>query len=339
LGSSCPGDYVLAHHMSIGHCGRAIGAVGCIVAAAAGAQGAMRAPAHETQSIEMRNVDLRLDSATLLHVRTLRGRVVPTRPESPPALDDPLSFRIHMVSAVVALTGEDLAAILNGRVFAYRGAPLRDIRARTDTDGIIMTGLIHKGADFRFRMAAMLSVLPDGRIRLRPKRVRVLGLNGEKALHLVGLHLDNILDVSGAHGITAKGDDLFLDPLAILPPPVIEARLAAMHIEGPLLVQELVAPDGDSATLRETHPSPEMIERGFLAFRGGRLQFGRLLMTNTDLQILHAEMHGPFDLDLPHYLRQLVAGYSRTRADSGLTVFMPGVSAMAAGTVARPPQP
>ena len=37
-----------------------------------------------------------------------------------------------------------------------------------------------------------------------------------------GLSLQKILDLSKAKGVTVKGNDLFLDPVKILPPPAIE---------------------------------------------------------------------------------------------------------------------
>src|ERR1700684_4409289 len=174
------------------------------------------APSHEAppapasparQWIDIHHVALGVSDSVTIHVRTLHGEVLRTSPAKPATLDDPLSFKIRVTSATVGLTGSDLGGILNTVVFAYPNAPLRDLQVRTDGDQIIQTGLIHKGVDLRFRLHGTLTLMPDGRIRIHPTEMRILGINGEKVLSLVGLHLDNIIDLKGAKGATVKGDD------------------------------------------------------------------------------------------------------------------------------------
>jgi hypothetical protein len=46
-------------------------------------------------------------------------------------------------------------------------------------------------------------------------------------------------------------------------------------------------------------------------------------MTDTDLRIVGADQSAAFDMSLPHYSKQLVAGRSRTLPNLGLVVDMP----------------
>jgi hypothetical protein len=269
----------------------------------------------------MRNVDLGVTDSVTIRVRTLHGEVLRTSPDRPATLDDPLSFKIRVTGATVALTGADLGGILNTVVFAYPGAPLRNLQVRTDSEQIIQTGVMHKGVDFRFRLRGTLTLMPDGRIRIHPTSMRILGINGEKALSMVGLHLDNVLDLKGAKGATVKGDDLFLDPTLILPPPAIDGRLASIRIEGANVVQEFVRLPDDSVFGH--YVRSDTTDHNFIYFRGGELRFGKLLMMDTDLRIVDTDPKTPFDMKLPHYAQQLVAGHSRTLANQGLVVYMP----------------
>jgi hypothetical protein len=278
------------------------------------------------QWIDIRDTDLHLSDQVVLRVRTLHGEVLRTTATRMPALDDATSFRIRITGATVALTGDDLAAILNTVVFAYPGAPLRDLRVRTDGDEIIQTGIMHKGVDLRFRLRGRLSLMPDGRVRIHPTAVHVLGLNGETMLHLVGLHLDNLLDLRGAHGASVKGDDFFLDPTAILPPPAIDGRLAAVRIEGDAVVQDFERQPDDSVF--GTYVRADKADSAFIYFRGGELRFGKLIMVDTDLRIVSTEPRGPLDMSLPHYAEQLVAGRSQVRPDLGLVVTMPNFATL-----------
>jgi hypothetical protein len=60
-----------------------------------------------------------------------------------------------------------------------------------------------------------------------------------------------------------------------------------------------------------------------MAYRGGILRFGRLTMTDVDMQLIDADPTDPFEFFPDHYNDQLVAGYSKTTASGGLRVYMP----------------
>jgi hypothetical protein len=252
---------------------------------------------------------------------------LPTSPGKVATLDDAQSFRIRVTAATVALTGTDLGALLNTVVFAYPDAPLRQLQVRTQGTQLVQTGIMHKGVDLRFRLVGTPTLTSGGAVRIHPSEVRVLGMNGEKVLHLLGLHLADLLDLKGAHGVSVSGDDLILDATAILPPPAIEGRLAAIRTEGNALVQEFV-PSPDDSVFGDL-PGSDSTAPGFIHFRGSELRFGRLLMSNTDLRIVGAQRGAPFDLSLPHYARQLTAGESHTLANGALVVYMPNFSSLA----------
>ena len=82
--------------------------------------------------IAMRDVNLHIDDQHVMQVRELHGQVMSTKPGAVPLLDDPSSFQIRVTNATVDLTGPDLAALLNEFVFAYKGAPIRDLKARVE---------------------------------------------------------------------------------------------------------------------------------------------------------------------------------------------------------------
>jgi hypothetical protein len=271
--------------------------------------------------VAMHDVNLHIDDQHVMRVRELHGQVAPTIPGTVPLLDDPASFRIRVTNGIVDLGGPDLAALLNQYVFAYKGAPIRNLRARIEGTTVIFNGIMHKGVDLPFEMTSELSLEPDGRIRSHPTKLKMLGINGAKLLHALGLHLDKILDLSGSRGASVSGDDLLLDPLKMIPPPTIQGRLASVRVEGDHVSQTFVRTADDSVF--GTQVRVDSTAHNYLYFRGGRLRFGKLLMTDTDLLISDADESDPLDLYMARYNTQLVAGSTRNLPNLGLRVSMP----------------
>lgn len=271
--------------------------------------------------IEMRNVTLHLDERATIRVRRLRGEMLSTAPGQPAVLDDGQSFSIRISSGTVALTGEDLTTLLNDFIFAYRGAPLKRLRARIEAGRLSLAGTMHKGVDLRFEIVAEMSLTPEGMIRLRPIKTRILGIDGKKLLRALGLKLDDLLDLKGSRGATVKGDDIYLDPAKILPPPAMTGTLAAAGVEGSEVVIAFTVTPDDS--IFGSYVRPDSATPNFVYFRGSRLRFGKLLMNDTDLLIADADPLDVFDLNLKEYAKQLVAGTPRILPNMGLRVEMP----------------
>ena len=290
--------------------------------------------------LEMKNVHLRVADNAVVGVRRLRGEVIPTERGGSALLDSTRSFSIRITSGTVALASADLGVILNRFVFGYKGSPLRGLKVHTSGDQLVQTGIMRKGVDLKFEITSSLSLTDSGLIRLHPTKVRVLGVNGQSLLHALGLKLDDLLDLSGSAAARVKGDDIYLDPTKILPPPAISGRLASVRVEGDALVQEFVQLPDDS--LFAGYARADSTAPNYLFFRGGRLRFGRLEMRDTELQILDLDPSDPFDLFLAEYNKQLTAGYSRTSPNLSLRAFFPDFTDLARGVSpvavdARPP--
>jgi hypothetical protein len=268
--------------------------------------------------MDMRNVDLRVLEHAVVHAEYIHGEVVSTKSGIVPILDTTTSFRIRITGGKVALRGADLTVLMNEYVFNYPGAPLRDLKVETEGDQIVQTGIMHKGVDLRFKLKANLQLMPDGRIRLHPSEVEILGVNGLKLMNALGLKLEKMLDLTGSRGASVDGNDILLDPKKIVPPPEIDGKLAAVRVEGPMLVQEFVKLPEDSVFGGSVRP--DSVTSSYVFFKGGRLRFGKLTMTDTDLQILDGDPSDPLDLFLAKYQVQLIAGKSQTLPNLGLRV-------------------
>ena len=273
---------------------------------------------------EMRNVDFHVARDVVLRIRELRGVMRSVTAGDPVVFDDPRSFVFRVDFAEVALTMADLAHLMNDHVFKYRGSPLRGLRFSTAGSQLKQSGTLIKGVAIPFSMVASVSVTPDGWIRIHPTEIRILGVDGERLMKALDIHLSSLLDLSKARGVKVDRNDLLLDPEKILPPPAMEGRLTSIRVEDGRLVQTF----GDSKTGAPAaiDHAPNGAARNFMAFRGGTLRFGKLLMLDADMRINDEDPRDPFDFSIVNYNDQLVAGYSKNRPDLGLDVFMPDLN-------------
>ncbi len=278
------------------------------------ANASARAAADSTTHVHMQNVDFYVDPEIPLNIRRLNG-TMRAKAGGPIVFDDKKSFIIHLDDAEVGLTGPALSQLLNKYVFNYPGSPLKRISVSTSGRQIILKGTLHKVADLPFEIIASLSLTPDGRIRAHPTKTKILGIHVDELMRGLGLTLDKIIDLSKAKGASVKGNDIFLDPKEILPPPSMEGTLSSVTVLGSYVVQRFGSPI-------QTPPVPDASQTNYMLFKGGSIRFGRLLMSDAELQIVDLDPADSFRFDLDRYLAQLVAGYSRTNANGGLEAFM-----------------
>jgi hypothetical protein len=275
--------------------------------------------------VSMRDVNFYVMPNAALRIRNLRGTMRSLK-GGPLEFDDKNSFIMHLTYAEIGLNGTDITTLMNNHIFAYPGAPLKRLRVHTAGSQLVQTGVMHKILDIPFEITADVSVTPEGLIRLHPVKTRILGVDGNSLMRAFGLTLQKILDLSKAKGVTVKGNDLFLDPLVILPPPAIEGHATAIRVDGDQLVQTF----GTVAESTRLSP-PDTSASAYMFFKSGTLHFGKLLMLDAEMQVVDLRPTGSFNFDLDKYKDQLVAGYERTLPDLGLEVYMLGLDKLSTG--------
>jgi len=281
-------------------------------------------------NVTMLNVDFHTGEGVVLRIRRLAGEMHAVK-NGVVDFDDIMSYELDVRSAEVGLTGPDLTNLMNNHVFAYRGSPLSHLRIEIANNALRQTGTLHKGVDIPFDMTANVALTPDGRIVLHATRVKILGVNGLALMNALGLSLEKMMDLSKAHGVTVKGNDLFLDAIALLPPPRVHGRLSAVRLEGDQLVQTI----GSLADSLAPHQSIDPTVSNYMLYRGGTLHFGKLFMTNAEMLVVDTDQRDPFDFDNPRYQRQLIAAHSKTLPSLGLEVWMPDAKGLGAANAQR----
>jgi hypothetical protein len=276
--------------------------------------------------IQMRNVNLRMAPNVTLQVRSVRGRLEPTSAERPVTLDLRDSFFLQVEWGTMAISTGSLTTLLNTYVFAYEGAPLKNISVTVKGNRLLQKATLHKGVDLPVEMEGTLSATADGNIRLHIDKVKSEHIPLKGLLHLFGEDLSKVINLNEARGVRLEGDDILLYPERMMPAPHVKGRISEVRVEGDNIVQVFGGGKGPG-TLRL--PEAAM---NYIYHRGGTLRFGKLTMTDADLEIVDANPRTPFDFSLADYNRQLVAGYSKNTAAHGLVVHVPDFRQLGAGT-------
>ncbi len=285
---------------------------------------AVRAQAAAPVHAHFRNVHFRFAPQIALEIEDLEGVLTPKIDGAAVVLDDDTSFVLQIQRGRTALTAGNLTRLLNEWVFAYPGAPLRNLSVTFRDGRLRQSGILHKGVDIPFQMEASVAVTPAGEIRLHPTSMKICSIPGKGLMDALGIHLSDLLDLRRAHGVRVAGDDLYFDPTAILPPPAIDGHLVAVAVLDSALVQTWRTGTGADSTAALGAAAPPLPDApNFMYFRGGVLRFGKLFMVATDMQVVDADAADPFDFFLDRYVVQLAAGRTENLPDFGLLVHMP----------------
>jgi hypothetical protein len=290
--------------------------IACIIAL-----GGARAQEHASSDsdggavkVQMHNVVYHFTDQIAVHLINVGGSLVPTRVGHIPVFDDKNSFELQITAAEMTMDPQSLANVLNSHVFSAKDAPLKDIAVTIENGRLKVKGKLHKKGDIGFETEGQLSATADGKIRLHAEKIKALHLPVKGLMDLFGLDIADLIKNGKVRGVQAEKDDLILDPAEILPPPKISGKITDIHLEGNNIVQIFGEP--------KKYPWIKIAAQNYMAYRGNKLQFGKLLMSDTDLVLIDPAPKDPFDFYLDRYKDQLVAGYSKTTSSFGLNVYM-----------------
>ena len=265
-------------------------------------------------AVEIHSVIL-IDGPIALRVRWLRGRMRPAKEGGIISFDDKSSFVIDVDAGAMGVAVDDVTKLMNQSVFAYPGAPLRNIKISAQGSQLQVQGTLRKGIDIPVEIVGDIGVTPDSRIRLHATKVHALHLPVKGLLGAFGVKLEDMIDTKRTKGISIDKDDVIIDPTAILPPPHTHGRLTDAHVHGSDLV---ILYGNGRQEVAATRP-----RKNYISFQGGTVQFAKLTMRDADLVMMDSGTNDWFYFLLDRYQEQLVQGYSKVTPEFGFIMYMP----------------
>ena len=281
----------------------------------------------------MKNVRLHAAEGVILEIADLRGEMVSRTAGRHPVFDDQNSYFLRVFSADISMDMSSLTHLMNDYLFAYEGAPLRDITVEIDEGRLKQKATLRKGVPIPITTKATVSATPDGRLKLETDKVSALGVPAKGLLSVFGLELADVVKLKDRRGIQIDGNDVVLSPGLILPPPEIRGHLSHVAIVGDRLVQKFSSARAGPKALPAR---PDGASRNYIYFSGSVITFGHLTMKPADLQLIDADPKDPFDFFPARYEGQLIAGYSKNTPAGGLRTYMPDYGDLARVKDLRP---
>jgi hypothetical protein len=271
-------------------------------------------PASERVSVLMHNVLYHFTDQVTAHIFRLEGAIVPTKAAAIPVFDNKQSFSVDITYAEISISTAALTNVMNQYVFAAPDALLKDLSVTTSGSSLKVKGKLHSKGDVPFETEGTLAPTPEGLIRIQTHKVKAAHLPVKGLMDLFGVNVGDLINTKKVAGVRSEGDDLLLDPAQIFPAPHIKGKITSVEIRGDQIVQIY------GQRPKQTPRAP--VQGNYMVYRGGKLTFGKLTMTDADLILIDLDPRDPFDFFLDHYNDQLVAGYTKNTPQYGLRVYM-----------------
>ena len=289
-----------------------------LCAAAPGILAGQNSPANDKQvgtvQTQMRNVTYHFSETMAVEIRSLNGELVPLGNNEFPIFDDKNSFNLRISTAEIAIDSSNLANVLNSYVFARPHSPLTGLSIVIEKGRLKVKGKLHDKGDIPFETEGILVPTADGKLRLHSEKIKAMHVPVKGLMDLFGMDLGGLIKEGKVPGVRVEEDDLILDLEQILPPPHIEGKVVSVRIEGDKIIQVFGGPDAK--------PVKNIRAGNYMAYKNNRLRFNKLVMNDADLILIDMDPNDPLDFFLDHYKEQLSAGYTKTRLDSGLRVYI-----------------
>lgn len=270
-------------------------------------------PAIVPTTVYAHNLLLRKGEHFRIYVRWIRGKLLRTQPEVTPSFDAPQSFVLQIDKGIVSVQLKDLADFLNAGTGT--GSSLKNIRLQGSGSELELHGILHKLVPLPVKVKGNLTPLPDGRVQFHLLDISMLKLPVKGLLGAFHVDLSDLVASPRVPGVEIAGNDIRFNTETLLPPPHIHGQLTDVVISPSNLKIIYGHASDEEGQLARWH--------NFLRFTGGTLRFGKLSMSDVDLTMIDATPQPWFDLDLVNYQAQLVNGYTRVTAQSGLELYMP----------------
>jgi hypothetical protein len=262
-------------------------------------------------AIALRNVVLYpLDNAPA-HVIRMNGTVRPTRAGRMIDMNDVTSYDIRVRHAEMVMSAATMQALMNLHILPQADTAIKRVSVSFGNGVILMRGVMKKGAMVGFTAQAVAAPTRDGEMQLTITKMKAAGIISKGMMHAVGLNLAKVAQPDNRQVFRIVGDTMIIPISSMFPSPRFYGPLRSVRVT-PAGLTAVVGTQA-AGRARDDGAAP------YLSLRGGRVHFARLTMAPANLTMVPKARAATLGFSPRHYYRQLMAGYSISRGDYGLT--------------------
>jgi hypothetical protein len=268
------------------------------------------------------NTNFRFVGDIGFYVPKLSVSLIPTDPTLPVVFDDPTSFAIKPHQGSAVLSGKQLAALFNDHVFAFAGAPLRNMTLSTAQNELTLVGeLMRRGKWAPFTMKGPMTLEGNNILWYTPKKVVVAGDDATKILAAASVELDDLLKIDTGT-VKLIGSKIRIDANKVFPPPALDLAITSATVEPRGLVLEF------NSGVNPAFPPKLMDRASYMIAKGGDVKFMRAMPINVAAQFMSADANDELDFNLYSYRDQVEQGWIQVREDGAIYGFLRNFSSL-----------
>ena len=244
-------------------------------------------------------------------VLRLNGTAVPTRRGRMIDMDDVTSYAVRVRRAEMVMPAGTMAALMNQYILPSADTAIKRVEVAFGNGHIQMRGVMRKaGVPIGFTAIAVPSVSPRGEMLITVTKMKAAGFIPKGVMDALGLKMDKVAQPDNREVFRIQGDTMIIPVASMFPPPKFLGQLRSVR----------VTPSGLYASLGSgrMRVAPGVRARSYIHMRGGRVNFGRLTMGQTDLTMVRKGQGRTLGFSPRHYWQQLRAGYTVAESDYGL---------------------
>lgn len=245
-------------------------------------------------------------------VTRLSGTAIPTKPGKLIDMDDVTSYAVRVRRAEMIMPAATMQALMNQYILPSADTAIKRVSISFGNGTIEMRGTMRKlGVPIGFTATAVASPTPQGEMRITVVRMKTAGFIPKSVMDVLGLKMSKVAQPDNRRVFRIIGDTMIMPVSSMFPPPKFIGPLRSVRVTPKGMYSVVSSGSFDPPSGLGAEP--------YIHMRGGRVNFARLTMSPTDLTMVPKARSTALGFSPRNYYRQLVAGYTTSRPDYGLT--------------------
>ena len=269
--------------------------------------------------IRLQNVQFKWSDRVYIDTGDMAVRAVPNQ-GSTVDFDNLDSFHLALQQSEVLIRPDVLEGMFNESVFNYPNSKVRDLKVTLEKDEgeyiVRVAGRVNVGVWLPFKMKTHLRVdTTTNTLVIDVDGLKLFGvLAVTKLIKWEPLQLEHMISIPPNKSLMVDANRMMVKPFGLFPPPRVNGTMSSVKV------------DEKGVTLSfagRPIQAPVSSAKNYVYLKGGRAQFGRFCMNDTDILIVDQDESDPFAFSLLGYESLIPRSKIDIRGTESVRVEMP----------------